>query len=87
MAWGRAGCYNGGVIEMNFFKAEDINWMQMALAEAEKAAELGEVPVGAVAVLEGQIIGRGFNRKESDQYPTAHAELIALKKAAKTKKK
>jgi tRNA(adenine34) deaminase len=69
---------------MNFFKAEDIKWMGAAMAEAEKAAELGEVPVGAVAVLEGQIIGRGFNRKESDQDPTAHAELIALKKAAET---
>jgi tRNA(adenine34) deaminase len=40
------------------------------------------VPVGAVAVLDRQIIGRGYNRKESDQDPTAHAELIALKEAA-----
>jgi tRNA(adenine34) deaminase len=56
--------------------------MRAALQEAEKAAELGEVPVGAVAVLAGQIIGRGYNRKERDQDPTAHAELIALKEAA-----
>jgi tRNA(adenine34) deaminase len=69
---------------MDFFNAEDVVWMRAALLEAEKAAELGEVPVGAVAVLEGEIIGRGFNRKESDQDPTAHAELIALKKAAET---
>ena len=56
--------------------------MGAALAEAEKAAELGEVPVGAVAVLEGRIIGRGYNRKEIDQDPLAHAEMMALKEAA-----
>lgn len=60
----------------------DEEWMQLALAEAQKAAELGEVPVGAVAVFNGQVIGRGFNRKESDQDPTAHAEIIALREAA-----
>ncbi len=54
----------------------------MALAEAEKAAALGEVPVGAVAVYQGQIIGTGFNQKESWQDPTAHAEIIALREAA-----
>lgn len=67
---------------MHLINEADIEWMQAALAEAEKAAVLGEVPVGAVAVLDGQIIGRGYNRKESDQDPTAHAELIALKEAA-----
>jgi tRNA(adenine34) deaminase len=72
----------GGVTDLDFFNAEDVAWMRAALVEAGKAAELGEVPVGAVAVLEGQIIGRGYNRKESDQDPTAHAELIALKEAA-----
>jgi len=70
------------VTEMHLINEADIEWMQAALAEAEKAAVLGEVPVGAVAVLNGQIIGRGYNRKESDQDPTAHAELIALKEAA-----
>lgn len=44
--------------------------------------ELGEVPVGAVAVLNGRVIGSGFNRKESNQDPTAHAEMIALREAA-----
>ena len=68
--------------EMHLINEADIEWMQAALAEAEKAAVLGEVPVGAVAVLNGQIIGRGYNRKESDQDPTTHAELIALKEAA-----
>lgn len=57
-------------------------WMQLALTEAARAAALGEVPVGAVAVLNGQVIGAGFNRKESDQDPTAHAEMIALRQAA-----
>jgi tRNA(adenine34) deaminase len=70
------------VAELNLINEEDIAWMRAALVEAEKAAALGEVPVGAVAVLDGRIIGRGYNRKESDQDPTAHAELIALKEAA-----
>ena len=56
--------------------------MRQALALAEEAAALGEVPVGAVAVLDGQVIGEGYNRKESDQDPTAHAEMIALRRAA-----
>lgn len=68
--------------DLHLVNEEDMEWMRAALAEAEKAAVLGEVPVGAVAVLDGQIIGRGYNRKESDQDPTAHAELIALKEAA-----
>lgn len=60
----------------------DEAWMRLALAEATKAADLGEVPVGAVAVFEGQIIGAGHNCKESSLDPTAHAEVIALRKAA-----
>jgi tRNA(adenine34) deaminase len=62
--------------------AQDERWMQVALTLAAEAAALGEVPVGAVAVLDGRIIGQGFNRKESDQDPTAHAEMIALKETA-----
>ncbi|MFN2173913.1 MAG: tRNA adenosine(34) deaminase TadA [Candidatus Promineifilaceae bacterium] len=61
---------------------EDIAWMGLALEQARQAYELGEVPVGAVAVYENQIIGAGFNRKESDQDPTAHAEMISLRQAA-----
>jgi tRNA(adenine34) deaminase len=57
-------------------------WMRLALAQAEAAMALGEVPVGAVAVLKGEVIGSGYNRKESDQDPTAHAEMIALRAAA-----
>lgn len=57
-------------------------WMQQALAQAQIAAELGEVPVGAVAVWQNQVIGRGYNRKEDSMDPTAHAEMIALREAA-----
>lgn len=57
-------------------------FMAKALIEAKKAYEKGEVPVGAVVVHDGKIIGRGHNRMESTKNPTAHAEMIALKKAA-----
>lgn len=56
--------------------------MMLALAEAQHAAALGEVPVGAVAVFDGQVIGRGYNAKETDTDPTAHAEILALRQAA-----
>ncbi len=61
---------------------EHEQWMRLALAQAEVAMKLGEVPVGAVAISNGQVIGIGFNRKESDQDPTAHAEMVALREAA-----
>jgi tRNA(adenine34) deaminase len=61
---------------------ESEQWMRLALAQAAEAMKLGEVPVGAVAVFNGEIIGAGYNRKESDQDPTAHAEMIALRQAA-----
>jgi tRNA(adenine34) deaminase len=61
----------------------DEKWMRLALEQAARAAQLGEVPVGAVAVRDGMIIGTGFNRKESDQDPTAHAEMLALRRAAR----
>lgn len=57
-------------------------WMQAALAEARHALEHEDVPVGAVAVRNGEIIGRGHNRREIDNDPTAHAELIAIRQAA-----
>jgi tRNA(adenine34) deaminase len=63
---------------------EDIRWMQEALAEAALAAALGDAPVGAVAVRDGVIVGRGYNRKELDRDPTAHAEMIAMQQAART---
>jgi tRNA(adenine34) deaminase len=60
----------------------DETWMREALLLARQAAELGEVPVGAVAVLDNRVVGAGFNRKESDQDPTAHAEMLAIRQAA-----
>jgi len=58
--------------------------MRQALAEAERALAHGDVPVGAVAVRDGVIVGRGHNRREADADPTAHAEMIALREAART---
>jgi tRNA(adenine34) deaminase len=57
-------------------------WMEAALEEARAARDGGEVPVGAVAVLDGRILGRGRNRTLELQDPTAHAEMIALREAA-----
>jgi tRNA(adenine34) deaminase len=57
-------------------------FMRAALAEAAKAAELDEVPIGAVIVHEGAIIGAGFNQPISSHDPTAHAEVVALRAAA-----
>jgi len=56
--------------------------MLEALAEARRAAEIGEVPIGAVVVRDGEVIGRGHNRREVDGDPLAHAELLALREAA-----
>jgi len=60
----------------------DEQWMHAAIAEARLAEAKGEVPVGAVIVYEGKIIGRGHNERETSQDPTAHAEMIALRQAA-----
>jgi len=59
-------------------------FMREAIAEASHAFQKGDVPVGAVAVRDGQIIGRGHNRKEELKDPTAHAEMIALQETART---
>jgi tRNA(adenine34) deaminase len=59
----------------------DTYWMRLALQEAEKGYRLGEVPVGAVIILEGQVIGRGFNQTEKLSDPTAHAEILAITSA------
>ena len=59
--------------------------MSLALAEARRAFARGEVPVGAVAVYQGEVIGRGHNEKETRRDPTAHAEIIALREAARVR--
>jgi tRNA(adenine34) deaminase len=56
-------------------------WMEEALRCAQRALESGEVPVGAVIVRDGRIMGRGFNRNITDSDPAAHAEIIALREA------
>ncbi len=61
--------------------ARDELFMQEALRSAQRALEAGEVPVGAVVVCDGQIVGRGWNRNIGDSDPTAHAEIIALRDA------
>ena len=63
---------------------DDARWMGEALALARAAGERGEVPVGAVVVLEGRIVGRGANAPISTHDPTAHAEIAALREAART---
>lgn len=62
--------------------AADAVFIERAFALAEAAARQGEVPVGALVVLDGRIIGEGWNRPISDRDPTAHAEIVALRKAA-----
>lgn len=64
--------------------ADAERWMRHALREAEEAAAEDEVPVGCVIVFEGRIIGRGHNRVEALQDPTAHAEILALTAASAT---
>ncbi len=58
--------------------------MQQALMEAEAAQRLGEVPIGAVVVHGGKVIGRGHNLRETSNDPTTHAEMIAIRQAAET---
>jgi tRNA(adenine34) deaminase len=63
-------------------RTDDMRWMEYALALAERGAAEGEVPVGAVLVKDGQVIGEGWNRPIATQDPTAHAEIVALRQAA-----
>lgn len=66
-----------------FSSSLDEYYMALALAEAQKAALRGEVPVGAVVVCEERIMGRGYNRREIAQDPMAHAEIEAMREAAR----
>ena len=59
-------------------------WMKQALLQAEKAFAAEEIPVGAIVVYNGKVIGRGYNQKEQFNDPTAHAEMIAITAAANT---
>jgi tRNA(adenine34) deaminase len=61
---------------------DDASWMQLALEQARLAAEAGEVPVGALVIKDGEIVGQANNRNLRDNDPTAHAEIVALRQAA-----
>ncbi|MBL0125157.1 MAG: tRNA adenosine(34) deaminase TadA [Betaproteobacteria bacterium] len=63
-------------------ESRDESFMREALALAQRAWDLGEVPVGAVVVKDGEIIGRGFNQPITSSDPTTHAEIVALRAAA-----
>ncbi|MBR6537135.1 MAG: tRNA adenosine(34) deaminase TadA [Lachnospiraceae bacterium] len=64
-------------------EAEDARFMKEALRQAKKAAKLSEVPIGCVLVKDGQIVARGYNRRNTDKTTLAHAEMAVIKKASK----
>ncbi len=68
---------------MTSFKNIHEKYMREALKQAKKAYALGEVPIGCVIVHEGKIIGRGYNRRNTDKNPLSHAEITAIRKASK----
>ncbi len=70
-------------VKLSEEEKQDIKYMRAALTQAKKAYALGEVPIGCVIVYEGKIIGRGYNRRNTDKTPLAHAEITAIKKAGK----
>lgn len=74
-------CYPAAMTEVSH---ADTDFMRAALDEARAAGERGEVPVGAVLVAEGRIVARAGNRTIADCDPSAHAEIVALREAAKT---
>src|SRR6266446_868545 len=63
---------------------DDAHYMRLALEQASLAENAGEVPIGAIIVFKDEIIGRGFNRNLIDHDPSAHAEMVALREAART---
>lgn len=63
------------------YTEEDEKWMQLAYEQAALAASIGEIPVGAIIVSQGNIIGQGFNNPIAQYDPTAHAEIVAIRQA------
>ena len=68
---------------MPSYLLRDEAFMRLAIEQAQIAASLGEIPVGAVVVKDDQVIGRGYNRREIDSSATAHAEVLAIEDACK----
>jgi tRNA(adenine34) deaminase len=62
------------------------SWMRLALALAARAGESGEVPVGALVILDGQVVGEGWNQPIATSDPTAHAEIVAMRAASRAVK-
>lgn len=84
MAGGKDGVtYMAGLRAAGSRLTEDERFMREALRQAKKAYALGEVPIGCVIVHEGKIIGRGYNRRNTDKNALAHAEITAMKRASK----
>jgi tRNA(adenine34) deaminase len=75
--------FTGGYRIQDMIVRDDDYWMGIALREARKAADRGEVPIGALLVRDGKVLGRGYNLREASRDPVAHAEIIAIRKAAK----
>jgi tRNA(adenine34) deaminase len=67
---------------VNMPSGDDAAWMELALEQAALAAAAGEVPVGALVIKDGEVLGRGHNRNLLDDDPTAHAEIVAMRQAA-----
>ena len=65
------------------FDNMDIHFMKLAIRQAKKAAKINEVPIGCVIVYDGKIIGRGYNRRNTDKTTLGHAEITAIKKASR----
>ena len=70
-------------IEKNRQEKHDEKYMKMALKEAKKAYDLNEVPIGCVIVRDDKVIGKGYNKRNTDKNVLSHAELIAMKQACK----
>ena len=64
-------------------QSEDVSYMQLAMVAAQEAVDQGEVPVGAVVVCAGAVVGRGYNRREASQSPLGHAEIAAIEQASR----
>lgn len=65
-------------------QTEDERYMRQALTQAKKALVIGEVPIGCVIVCGGKVVGRGYNRRNTDRSTLAHAEMTAIRKASKS---